>query len=241
MSKTLILGDTHGRGIWQLIVQKENPDRVIFLGDYWDSLEIPYSDQLYNFQRIIDFTRTSGKEVILLIGNHDAHYQRWAINALEHYTGFQPIYANDICQKLKDNEDIMQIAYKMDNFLFTHAGITKTWLENMEIENDENMVDVINDYAKYKPNLFAFGAIGRSGYVDPYGDNKWQNPIWVRPRSLMRDSKKLGYVQIVGHTVQNCIDFKGKSTGGKYYFVDTLGTSGEYLMIENGELKLGKI
>lgn len=238
--KTIILGDTHGRGIWQLIVQKENPDRVIFIGDYFDSFNIPYLDQMYNFKQITNYARTSGKEVILLTGNHDVHYQRWAINAYENYSGYQNKHALEICQELELNEDIMQMAYKMDNFLFTHAGVTKTWLELMEIENDENMVDIINDYAKYKPNLFAFGAIGRGGWVDPYGDNVWQNPTWIRPRSLMKDSKDLGYIQVVGHTTQNCIDIKGKSTGGKYYFIDTLDTSGEYLIIEDGEVKVGK-
>ncbi|RYZ28541.1 MAG: hypothetical protein EOO10_09190 [Chitinophagaceae bacterium] len=42
-------------------------------------------------------------------------------------------------------------------------------------------------------------------------------------------------IQVVGHTQQNCIDNKGKSTGGRYYFIDTLGTSKEYLVIEDGE------
>lgn len=239
--KTVVLGDTHGRGVWQQIVQTENPDRVIFIGDYWDSFDIPYLNQMYNFKQIVNYARTSGKEVILLTGNHDVHYQRWAIQSGEYYSGFQAIHANDICQELELNEDIMQMAYKMDNFIFTHAGITQTWLENMEIEDDADMINKINDIAKYKPQMFAFGAIGRTGYVDGYGDNVWQNPTWVRPRSLMKDSKDLNYIQVVGHTGQNQIDIKGKATGGHYYFIDTLGTSGEYLIIEDGQVSAGKI
>ena len=103
------------------------------------------------------------------------------------------------------------------------------------------MVDVINDYAKFKPQLFGFGVVGRKGYVDPYGDNIWQNPTWVRPRSLMKDSKDLGYIQVVGHTTQNQIDIEGKSTNSKYFFIDTLETSGEYLIIEDGEVTAGKV
>jgi len=238
--KTIVLGDTHGRGIWQLIVQKENPDKVIFIGDYWDSFDIPFLDQMYNFKQIVHYARTSGKEVILLTGNHDVHYQRWAINSFENYSGFQSIHANDICQELELNQDLMQMAYKMDNFLFTHAGVTQTWLDLMDIENDKNMVDNINDYAKYKPQMFAFATIREPGYIDGYGDNVWQNPTWVRPRSLMKDSKDLNYIQVVGHTQQNCIDIKGKATGGHYYFIDTLGSSGEYLIIEDGQVSAGK-
>ena len=65
--KTIVLGDTHGRGIWQLIVQRENPDRVIFIGDYWDSFDIPFLDQMYNFKQIVHYARTSDKEVILFL------------------------------------------------------------------------------------------------------------------------------------------------------------------------------
>ena len=239
--KTVAIGDIHGRGVWQYIVQKENPDRLVFIGDYFDAFEIPYLDQMYNFKQIVHYARTSGKEVILLIGNHDVHYQRWAINAGENYSGYQTIHAFDICKELELNEDIMQMAYKMDNFLFTHAGITQTWLELMDIDDNENMVDNINNFAKYKPSVFAFGSVGRGGYVDPYGDNIWQNPTWVRPRSLMKDSKDLNYIQVVGHTTQNQIDIKGKATGGHYYFIDTLDTSGEYLIIEDGQITTGKI
>lgn len=239
--KTVVLGDIHGRGVWQYIVQKENPDRVIFIGDYFDAFEIPYLDQMYNFKQIVHYARTSGKEVILLIGNHDVHYQRWAISAGEFYSGFETLHANEICKELELNEDIMQIAYKMDNFLFTHAGITQTWLDLIDIENDEKMVDAINDYGKYRPKTFAFGALRTRTYLDPYGDDVFQGPTWVRPKSLMKDSKHLGYIQIVGHTEQKQIDIKGKSTGGKYYFIDTLGTSGEYLIIEDGQITTGKI
>jgi predicted phosphodiesterase len=239
-NRTIILGDTHGRRMWEHIVKNESFDRVIFVGDYWDSFDIPYIDQMYNFKQIVHYARTSDKEVILLTGNHDVHYQRWALQAGESYSGFQSVHANEINQELQLNEDIMQMAYKMDNFLFTHAGVTKTWLELMEIENDKNMVDVINDIAKFKPRMFGFGVVSKGGYVDGYGDNVWQNPTWVRPKSLMKDSKGLGYIQVVGHTGQNQIDIKGKSTGGKYYFIDTLETSGEYLIIEDGKVSAGK-
>lgn len=240
--KTIVIGDIHGRGTWQLIVQKETFDRVIFVGDYWDSFDIPFLEQMYNFKQIVHYAANPGNDVILLTGNHDVHYQRWAIESGENYSGFQSIHALDICREMEQLPDgFMKMAYKMDNFLFSHAGITQTWLELMQIDNDENMVDIINDYAKYKPQMFAFGAVGRGGWVDGYGDNIWQNPTWVRPRSLMKDSKDLNYIQVVGHTGQNCIDIKGKATGGHYYFIDTLGTSGEYLIIEDGQVSAGKI
>jgi hypothetical protein len=41
------------------------------------------------------------------------------------------------------------------------------------------------------------------------------------------------YIQIVGHTQRDKIDM-GKSTGGRYYFIDTLSSSGEYLIYDDG-------
>jgi hypothetical protein len=44
-------------------------------------------------------------------------------------------------------------------------------------------------------------------------------------------------IQIVGHTHQQQIDIKGKSTGGKYYFIDTMPR--EYLIYDGVEFKKG--
>ena len=48
------------------------------------------------------------------------------------------------------------------------------------------------------------------------------------------DLKKM-FIQIVGHTLQSSIDIKGKTTGGKYYYIDTLPNN-EYLVEIDGEL-----
>ncbi len=45
--------------------------------------------------------------------------------------------------------------------------------------------------------------------------------------------------QVVGHTGQNHIDIEGKSTGGRYYFVDTMPR--EYLIVIDGVVSLGQI
>ena len=81
-------------------------------------------------------------------------------------------------------------------------------------------------------NIFNFA--GR----DPYGDSTVSSPIWIRPKSLQkanRDTLRDQFIQVVGHTQQNKIDREGKSTGGRYYYIDTLGTSGEYMIINDND------
>jgi hypothetical protein len=235
--KTVILGDTHGRPIWKQIVVDEQPDRVIFIGDYFDAYD-DYTavEQMHNFKEIIEYKESGQSEVIILIGNHDYHYMR---GITEHYSGYQAGVRPAIEQLLYENRQHMQMAYGMNVLIFTHAGVSYDWLQVHGYDNESNLIDWINDMWKYKPNVFGFA--GR----DPYGDSTISSPIWIRPHSLQkanRDTLRDQFIQVVGHTTQGKIDTEGKSTGGRYYYIDTLGTSGQYMILEqisedNGEIK----
>jgi hypothetical protein len=53
-----------------------------------------------------------------------------------------------------------------------------------------------------------------------------------------KDTLRKKVIQVVGHTQQQQIDIKGMATGNRYYYIDTLDTSGEYLIIEDGVLRI---
>jgi hypothetical protein len=55
-----------------------------------------------------------------------------------------------------------------------------------------------------------------------------------------QDVKKT-MIQVVGHTVVKQIDDKGKATGGRYYFIDCLDNTPEYLVYENKQIKINKL
>jgi hypothetical protein len=78
-----------------------------------------------------------------------------------------------------------------------------------------------------------------------YGDESFQGPIWIRPKSLMaanRDTLRKQIRQVVGHTPQDQIDIEGKATGGRYYFIDTLEYGqNQYLVVKDGVVSLGKL
>jgi DNA repair exonuclease SbcCD nuclease subunit len=157
--KTVFIGDIHGRSIWKEIVEQEKPDRVIFVGDYFDSFDIPGIDQIHNFKEIIHFKKTSGIEVVLLVGNHDYHYMDMG----ETYSGFQPALKFDIGQLLKENMEHLQMAYSFDNFLCTHAGVSSVFMnDNFRGSwNCDNLVEKLNETFKYSPFIFKFnGEIG---------------------------------------------------------------------------------
>jgi hypothetical protein len=75
-----------------------------------------------------------------------------------------------------------------------------------------------------------------SQYIDPSGDDIEQSPIWIRPRSLFKvnhDTLRKQVIQVFGHTQVEKIDTKGLSTGERYYLIDCLGTSGQYMIIDD--------
>ena len=250
--KTICIGDIHGRSIWKQIVEKEDADKVIFIGDYFDSFDIPGIDQIHNFKEIIEYKETAFTSkhkkvnVILLIGNHDHHY--FPEVGYTSTSGYQFNIAPSINQVINENRKHLQMAYQMDNFLFTHAGVSKVFMNSVFGNNGwkvENIATDLNEMFKYKPKTFEFGmAITTNKFMDPTGDDEEQSPIWIRPKSLMRANRntlRKEVTQIVGHTQMDKVDVQGTSTGKRYWFIDTLGTSGEYLVINDGEITINKV
>jgi predicted phosphodiesterase len=250
--KTVYIGDIHGRDTWKQIVdQEQDADCFVFVGDYFDSFDLPGVVQLQNFLDIIEYkTTVTDKEVVLLFGNHDYHYMPGFTGI--GYSGYQAAMAYQFRDAISQNLDHLQMCHFSDGVLSSHAGVGYNWLvKTFGTENDESqhywstdteegilfLVEMINEYFIYKPQVFDFNGI------NPYGDDVWQTPIWIRPKSLMRVNKdKLNkkLIQVVGHTHQTIIDIKGKSTGGRYYFIDTLDNKQpEYLIYENQKFTKG--
>lgn len=229
--KSIIIGDIHGRDIWLDIIDQPF-DRVIFLGDYVDTHHhISGLEQIDNLRSIIAFKEANPTKVTLLIGNHDYHY--FPEIGQTGTSGYQPTMAKSFEYEFDTYRNFFQIATVDQGVVCSHAGITKTWLQDVDINHLEihSTVDQINDLFRGKPRKFNF-------YLDDtswYGDNIHQSPIWVRPDALVRDS--INAAQVVGHTTQNSIN----TTLGKLYLIDTLGTSQEYLIISDGQISVGKV
>jgi predicted MPP superfamily phosphohydrolase len=243
--KTIVLGDTHGRSNWKLAVHQNKPDRVIFIGDYFDSFEISGVEQIANFKEIIKYKEDNPQvEVVLLIGNHDHHY--FPEVGYTGTSGYQAGVGHSITQVVDENRNHLQMAYGFDDYLFTHAGVSPVFMDQVFGKDDwnkENVVVDLNELFKYKPRAFEFNGF------DSSGDNTTQTPIWIRPRSLMSANKKhkkslkKDYIQIVGHTAMRKIDLEDndKFTGGRYYFIDTMEISGNYLVIQDNNITVNSV
>jgi hypothetical protein len=250
--KLVVIGDIHGRDIWKQIVAKEHDDtdEFVFVGDYFDSFTIKGPDQINNFLDIIEFRNTSiYHKVTLLIGNHDYHYYPGIDETGT--SGYQTLLAPSIKHVVGDNKQYLQAAYQVDDFVFSHAGLSSIWLDDIIEDWDaNNVVNKVNELFQYQPGLIAYRSFKMVNETEwygaqGYGDETFQGPLWIRPKSLMKanyDTLRNQIIQVVGHTPQDNIDIKGKSTGGRYYFIDTLEyNQGQYLIVEDGVVSLGKL
>ena len=227
--KIVVLGDIHGRLIWSDIIAKENPDKVIFLGDYVSTHEgIPADQQLSNLEDILNYKEENLDKVILLRGNHDTQH-------LGYYWAECSGYDREVAFGMSSAEFLMRFTKLTDwvhiddelKTIFSHAGVSKVWMEKILKESD---VHNINDYDLREE--FGFTPNWRG---DWYGNSTTQPPTWIRPESL-RDCNVEGWDQVVGHTPvkRQIIDF-GSIIGIKehIWLCDALGIS-QYLVIDNG-------
>lgn len=129
--KLVVISDIHGRQHWKRVeAQNEDADLFIFLGDYFDSFDIHANEQILNFREIILFKEKNPDKVILLTGNHDTHYLPYFINTGERYSGFQGARFHEISHLIQANVAYLQMAFQYTDILFTHAGVTYTWLND---------------------------------------------------------------------------------------------------------------
>ena len=235
--RIICLGDTHGRVNWKKIAEKElaTCDKFIFIGDYFDTHHqgVSGNKQIVNFKEILELKKANPDKVVLLTGNHDYHYIR---GIGETYSGYQAAYALEIGELVEQTikDDLMQMCYLHDKFFFSHAGLTKTWIQRVLTPNNINplvndvMVQHINDFLKFKPRVFGF-IMGDN--FDQTGDDITQGPIWVRPNSLVRDMVE-EIICVVGHTSVKKLGINPKHPS--IILIDCLGTTKEYLIIEDG-------
>lgn len=246
--KTIVFGDIHGRSIWKDIVsQHSDADRFVFLGDYFTSREgISEEDQIINFTDLVNFAdfenaMTPGR-VILLRGNHDMEALGYEWAACSPWF-MSDHYHNDLTRQWF--LDHTQWVFVEDGIVYSHAGVTKTWMER-------NGLTDVNDINGLEPSgKFGFTPCKMSDY---YGDSKTQPPTWVRPSTLFEDSYG-EYTYIVGHTTTLFVkDIKREilesEWGQEMYEVfkdknmvwtcDCLG-NGRYIIVEDGKVSEGKI
>lgn len=218
-----VIGDIHGRSNWIDIVNEHNNGNFIFLGDYADPYHFEYIEEqeaIENLEVIIDFKRNFKDKVSLLIGNHDAQY----IYNADFSTGYRSKYKQELIDLFYYNKNLFQFAIQKNNYLFTHAGITNSWLNeyrrlldyfglNSDLSNLGVTINKIGRDSKWREVL---------GTTSHYrgGIDKFGGPLWADRIELYQDYLN-GFHQIAGHNKIANITKIGDSTSS-ITFIDCL-------------------
>lgn len=206
--KAVAIGDIHGRDNWkQLINDVDKYDKIIFVGDYVDSFDVPNPVILRNLQEIIQFRRQYPDKVVTLMGNHDIAYM-WYGETLYLNNGFRPEAAHDLSTLFRANHDIFDIAWQSGKTIITHAGITNGWMKhNTETiqharkrYNTETIAETFNMMSRnYTYNRCLHQLSGKRGGPYEHGGITWADKLETEKDCLK------GYTQVVGHTPVNDI------------------------------------
>lgn len=197
--KILVIWDVHGRKYWKDAVDNIEHDFVVFIWDYFDSWSISPDEQIRNFIDICDYQKKT-KDVVLLIWNHDFHYNNTIWDA---YSWYKIQYDDEIWDVIDDHRKHMQYVFELEWYLFSHAWVSKTWCEKIWWFD----VVAIN---KCKDELMWYQREDMSWCWE----HRAQSPIWIRPNALMDDAVEW-YIHVVWHTTNI------ESPSWDFVFVDT--------------------
>lgn len=208
--KICILPDVHEN--WDIFnknlenaLNDKSLDKIIVLGDYCDCHDTDKNIKNHGIvtaKNIKNLANIDDSRLDRLVGNHDFKYiAGFPCSGPSDYYKWLETYKEAFLSNLYK----FKIAVKYDNWVFSHAGFSRTWFENVYntfklrfgIDNPlpNDPVDLSNMlfWSKHwKPFDFS------DRCIDPYGDSIFSPPTWIRPDALLRSSYYEN--QVVGHT-----------------------------------------
>jgi hypothetical protein len=236
MSRVLVIPDVHLKP-WIFDeadkVDKSSYEDIVVLGDLVDDWGKGNDIDAYEetLKRAAEFGKEHG-ESLWCYGNHDVSYL-W--DAME--SGYSVQARITVIEGITKLERILEERYKfvhrIDNVLFSHAGVTETFVLHSCGYHVKEIDDIL-------------AKINRMGKQELWRDS---SPIWARPQAdfyrMFRDDL---FYQVVGHTpVEEPLDacgvltldlFSTYSNGDPYgnqklYIVDTLTRKFEEAKVES--------
>lgn len=196
--KILIIPDVHLKpeifDRCNAIMQNSECKRAVCVGDIADDWGCQNDTGLYKktFQKAVEFAKLY-PETLWCYGNHDLAYL-WKIG---NHPGFSFV-AQDIVRKYLnklDNTGNLAMMHRIDNVVFSHAGLTREFVDSYLKEYCDNidaMIKAVNEMNKEK---------------------LWDDtsPIWARPQQYYHDGDvvPVEFLNVVGHTPMRHITLQG--------------------------------
>lgn len=219
--KILSIGDIHGYSTWKKLlnykkvdnqIEIDEYDKIIFVGDYCDDYNLSDNDIYDNLLDIIELKKIFPDKVILLFGNHDVQY---LLGDRHLCSGFRSSMYNRLKLLFKENRNLFQLAYQINNYLWTHAGVHVGFYKELNkldciIQRGEKRTNLLIDKNNNLANILNFCF---DNMHDPIFDCGWirggkasvGGPLWCDFSEIYKKPLK-GYHQIVGHNRRKMIE-----------------------------------
>lgn len=157
--ETIIVPDDHLRGLWRKLINDNTDRTIVCLGDYLDPYHlVSLEDAVNGLFDLFEWAEANSHRVKLLQGNHCQYYRDPEKYCCRHYVQGR----DQLAQLYKEYSHLLNFAYKENNAIFTHAGITDKWIETYDLQflNEDNVVDYLNS----EPNTLWKIGRSRGGY-----------------------------------------------------------------------------
>lgn len=231
--KLLICPDSHGRQNWKEIAKNlDENSKFIHLGDYCDSYDIDPMEIVNNLAQIIQFKKDNMSNVILLQGNHDLVQYYYRRQTASGYNSKAAYYYE---QLFSENEKLFKVVHQEGNYLFSHAGVTNTWLKQCDIDYKNlsipEIVDEINNLVNSTDGISKLLHVSkRRGGWGGAG-----SCLWGDETEFYKHGPLEGVTHVFGHTPQD--EIKKVMDGDKvlYYAIDCHQTTNDFLTLEINE------
>lgn len=212
---TLIIGDVHGRDFWKEPVketlEKYPEAKIIFLGDFLDCYPFEWEKHFdyeahafENFKEIIELKKANPDRITLLLGNHDCTY---AISTDICDCRRDRARYKEIEQIFEENRSLFRLIEDVKingkTFIFSHAGISKKFIESAIGNSDAMTIEDIKNIYNEAWIEDKYEILNTLGEVDFYrgGWSSFASFVWsdIRTWGDLKEDDTYGY-NVVGHT-----------------------------------------
>lgn len=222
--KVAVIGDIHGTTkfleCYKNIQENDSDvDKIIVLGDWFDPyIDIDLDTMIERYNEFVKIWKSDNR-IVSILGNHDiAGYIN--LNDCTNRTYKYGVPRQKIAEVIEQNLPESYLTYKIGDYIFSHAGVSQEWLNDIAQYTSCNYVDDIMNCKKGWGNdelsdICTFYPYDWTGC----GDNAHQSCVWIRPKTLYSCAVD-GYHQVVAHTRVEEITKVSLKNGKDLWIVD---------------------
>ena len=224
--KVCCIGDIHGTDkfltCYNDILKNDNDcEKIIVFGDHFDPYQyFSLEEMIEKYNKFSEILKEDSR-IVSLLGNHDLSYyiiSNDLTNRTHKWRG-----ASKITDCIVSNLDKSYLCYRINDYLFSHAGVSKYWIDEIkQYVSNPNYVDrILNNYQGWTEEemfITSFYPFDESHY----GDDVHQGCTWIRPTSLITCALD-DYNQVVAHTGVKEISKVQMDNGKDLWMIDTCG------------------